>query len=198
MCYALCLWVLVAGNMLFDGCFARAPLDALLALVAAALYLAVTGLVFGMAVGLLAVGWAMVGAWAVLPAAVVPVGVALAVWLGADLLAVRADAVLEALTAHGHTAVRAARAAEVWGNAHDADVVLLDLRMPQMDGVSFLKALRRQAEPIASIPALVTSTEAGPQDIASARQAGANFYLVKPLSQETLIAYSTAMCGAGA
>ena len=97
VCYALCLWVLVAGNMLFDGCFTRAPLDALLALLAAAVYLAVTGLVFGMAIGLLAVGWAMVGAWVVLPALAVPIGVALAVWLGADVLAIRAHAVLDAL-----------------------------------------------------------------------------------------------------
>lgn len=97
LCYAVCLWVLVAGNMLFDGCFARAPLDASLALVAAAAYLLVTGLVFGMAIGLLAIGWAMVGAWAVLPALAVPFGVVLALWLGADMLAIRAGAVLDAL-----------------------------------------------------------------------------------------------------
>jgi two-component system chemotaxis response regulator CheY len=76
------------------------------------------------------------------------------------------------------------------------DLLVVDVNMPQMDGVSFLKALRRQAEPIASIPALVTSTEAGPQDIASARQAGANFYLVKPLAQDVLATYAAMLTGA--
>jgi hypothetical protein len=97
LCYALCLWVLVAGNMLFDGCFARSPFDALLALVAAALYLLITGLVFGMAIGLLAVGWAMVRHWVILPIVAVPIGVIVTVWLGADILTARAHAVLDAL-----------------------------------------------------------------------------------------------------
>ena len=45
------------------------------------------------------------------------------------------------------------------------------------------------------MPALVTSTEAGPQDIAAARAAGANFYLVKPVRQETLVEYAAMLCG---
>src|SRR4029077_2720197 len=54
-------------------------------------------------------------------------------------------------------------------------LVIVDINMPQMDGFTFLKALRRQAAPISSIPALVISTEAGPQDVSAARAAGANF-----------------------
>ncbi len=95
--YALCLWVLVAGTLLFDGSFVRSPFETLMALAAAAVYLVVTGLVFGLATGLLAVGHAMVGAWVVLPAIAVPAGVALAVWIGGDFLDVRARAVLDAV-----------------------------------------------------------------------------------------------------
>jgi hypothetical protein len=97
LAYALCLWVLVAGNLLFDGSFARAPVETVVALMAAAVYLIVTGAVFGLATGLLAVGRAMVGKWAVLPALAVPAGVALALWCGADMLAARAQAVLDAV-----------------------------------------------------------------------------------------------------
>ena len=97
LAYALILWVLVAGNLLFDGSFARTPLGTLVALTAAAVYLIVTGAVFGLAIGLLAVGRAMVGKWVVLPALAVPAGVALALWLGADMLAARAQAVLDAV-----------------------------------------------------------------------------------------------------
>jgi two-component system, chemotaxis family, chemotaxis protein CheY len=76
-----------------------------------------------------------------------------------------------------------------------ADLLIVDVNMPQMDGLTFLKTLRRQEMPIAGIPALVTSTESRPQDIEAARTAGANYYLVKPLSQETLAEYAAIFCG---
>ena len=46
------------------------------------------------------------------------------------------------------------------------------------------------------VPVLVTSTEAGPQDMAAARSAGANYYLVKPVKPETLAEYAAVFCGA--
>ena len=78
-----------------------------------------------------------------------------------------------------------------------ADLLIVDVNMPQMDGFTFLKVLRRQALRVSSIPALVTSTEAGPQDVAAARTAGANFYLVKPVTQEVLVEYAGLLSGAG-
>jgi two-component system chemotaxis response regulator CheY len=41
----------------------------------------------------------------------------------------------------------------------------------------------------------VVSTEAAPQDVEAARRAGGNFYLVKPLTQDTLIRYVGLCCG---
>jgi two-component system chemotaxis response regulator CheY len=76
-----------------------------------------------------------------------------------------------------------------------ADLLIVDVNMPQMDGITFLGVLRRQDMPLAATPVLVTSTESRPQDIIAARQAGANFYLVKPLSQETLTEYAALLCG---
>jgi two-component system, chemotaxis family, chemotaxis protein CheY len=75
------------------------------------------------------------------------------------------------------------------------DLVIVDVNMPQMDGLSFLKLLRRQRAPLCAIPALVSSTEAGQQDMAAARAAGGNFYLVKPLRQETLLEYAALLSG---
>jgi two-component system, chemotaxis family, chemotaxis protein CheY len=75
------------------------------------------------------------------------------------------------------------------------DLVIVDINMPQMDGFTFLKTLRKQTAPLSSVPALVISTEAGPQDIAAARSAGANFYLVKPVRQDTLVEHVIIMCG---
>jgi two-component system chemotaxis response regulator CheY len=74
------------------------------------------------------------------------------------------------------------------------DLLIVDINMPKMDGLSFLKTLRAQTSNIASIPALVISTEAGPADRAAARQAGANFYLFKPVQPETLLRYVTMLC----
>ena len=75
------------------------------------------------------------------------------------------------------------------------DLLIVDINMPQMDGMTFLETLRRQDLPLASVPALVTSTESGPQDFAAARAAGANFYLVKPIGRETIAEYAAMLCG---
>lgn len=75
------------------------------------------------------------------------------------------------------------------------DMLIVDVNMPQMDGITFLRTLRRQALPQSSIPALLISTEAGAQDIAAARAGGANFYLVKPLGWDVLTQYAAMFCG---
>jgi two-component system, chemotaxis family, chemotaxis protein CheY len=76
------------------------------------------------------------------------------------------------------------------------DLAIVDVNMPQMDGITFLHALRSKELPLSGIPVLVTSTEAGMQDMAAARRAGANYYLVKPIKQETLAEYAAIFCGA--
>jgi two-component system, chemotaxis family, chemotaxis protein CheY len=78
------------------------------------------------------------------------------------------------------------------------DLLIVDVNMPKMDGLSFLKAVRRQAMPLSSTPALVTSTESAPRDFDAARAAGANFYLVKPIAQDVLVDYVAMLCGSPA
>jgi len=79
-----------------------------------------------------------------------------------------------------------------------ADLLIVDINMPQMDGLSFLKVLRRQPLETASTPAVVVSTEAKPQDVEAALEAGANFYLVKPVQAERLVEYVELICGEAA
>lgn len=76
-----------------------------------------------------------------------------------------------------------------------ADLLIVDVNMPQMDGFSFLKALRASDPAIARLPALVTSTESREADFAAARAAGANYYLVKPVDPEDLRTYACLLCG---
>jgi two-component system chemotaxis response regulator CheY len=78
------------------------------------------------------------------------------------------------------------------------DLLIVDVNMPQMDGFTFLSTLRRQPLPIAAIPALVTSTEAGSQDRLAARAAGANYYLVKPVRDTVLKEHVAMLCGVAA
>jgi two-component system chemotaxis response regulator CheY len=76
------------------------------------------------------------------------------------------------------------------------DAVIVDINMPQMDGVTFLRALRRQALPLSSIPTLITSTESKAADIEAGRAAGANFYSAKPIGRADLARTMAMFCGA--
>lgn len=79
--------------------------------------------------------------------------------------------------------------------AQPADLLIVDVNMPQMDGLTFLKVLRRQDLPVAGAPALVITTEGKAQDRAAAQAAGANYYLMKPISPEALVAHADLMSG---
>jgi len=75
------------------------------------------------------------------------------------------------------------------------DLLIVDVNMPQMDGVTLLRTLRAKAPPVSATPALVISTESEPQRIAAAMAAGANLYLVKPQSEQALVQYASLLCG---
>jgi two-component system chemotaxis response regulator CheY len=75
------------------------------------------------------------------------------------------------------------------------DLVIVDINMPRMDGFTFVRSLRRGANDIASLPALMISTEAEMQDMAEARASGANFYLVKPVAEAELVRHVCALTG---
>lgn len=66
------------------------------------------------------------------------------------------------------------------GDATRPDLVLLDLRLPKVDGREVLMATR--ADPaLRTLPIVVLSGSDAPEDIEGAYRAGANAYLVKPL-----------------
>ena len=75
------------------------------------------------------------------------------------------------------------------------DLVIVDVNMPRMDGFTFLRSLRSGAADVATLPALMISTESRGQDIAEARVAGANFYLVKPVAEAELVQHVCVLTG---
>ena len=74
-------------------------------------------------------------------------------------------------------------------------LAIVDVNMPRMDGLSFVRALRRSAPEVAALPALIITTEADAQDMSDARAAGANFYLVKPVSKADLLRHAAVLTG---
>jgi two-component system chemotaxis response regulator CheY len=67
--------------------------------------------------------------------------------------------------------------------ANPVQLIMSDINMPYMDGIEFVKNVR--ANPgWANIPILMVSTEADPEEKQKAYTAGANGYLVKPVTAE--------------
>jgi len=72
------------------------------------------------------------------------------------------------------------------------DLFLVDVNMPMMDGYVFLEKLRE----ISSAPAIVISSEAGPQDAQRAYAVGASLYIVKPVDPHQLLTQIKMLTGA--
>lgn len=65
-------------------------------------------------------------------------------------------------------------------------VLLLDVMMPNMDGITVCKTLRAQAK-TAVLPIILLSARTGPEAVQIGLEAGANRYLGKPVSHDELI-----------
>ncbi len=65
------------------------------------------------------------------------------------------------------------------------DVILLDLRMPNLDGIQFTRALRATTQ-FQSIPVIVVSASDDEKSRADARTVGCNDYVTKPIDVDLL------------
>ncbi|MBV8503697.1 MAG: response regulator [Paucibacter sp.] len=63
-------------------------------------------------------------------------------------------------------------------------LVLLDMQLPDLDGIEVLRRLRARGDPMVMPPIIVLSASAMPEDVAAARAAGATDYWTKPLDFE--------------
>lgn len=69
-------------------------------------------------------------------------------------------------------------------SSHNPDVVLLDLGLPDMDGIEIIKKIRTWSK----MPIIVISARSEDMDKIDALDAGADDYLTKPFSVEELLA----------
>ena len=78
--------------------------------------------------------------------------------------------------------------------AQPFDLMIVDINMPKMDGYAMLRMIRSDPA-VRMVPVVMVSTEAGEQDSARALEAGANFYLVKPVPPEDLAEVARLIAG---
>jgi CheY-like chemotaxis protein len=70
--------------------------------------------------------------------------------------------------------------------AGDYDLVLMDLRMPRMDGLTAIRHLRARTDAKAALPVIVVTADAGSTITDDCRDAGADELLLKPVSMAAL------------
>ena len=90
------------------------------------------------------------------------------------------------LRARGYEALtmQAGRPALEQATQREPDAVILDLGLPDIDGIDLIRELRS----VTSAPVIVLSGRTGPGDKIGALDAGADDYVTKPFSMEELLA----------
>ncbi len=89
----------------------------------------------------------------------------------------------------GYTVMQAADGVEALNIAktQGADLVLTDVNMPHMDGISLVRELRA-LDSYKFVPMLVLTTESGSDTKQRGKAAGATGWIVKPFNPEQLLA----------
>jgi len=67
-----------------------------------------------------------------------------------------------------------------------ADIMILDVMMPQMDGLMLCRKLRERQDTVQT-PIILLSAKTTPESIQEGLIAGANRYLTKPVSRKDLL-----------
>lgn len=94
------------------------------------------------------------------------------------------DALSDALAQRGHVPTRVSRGADALSRHHDADLVLLDLGLPDTDGLEVLRMLRK----VADVPVLVLTARGDERSVVRGLRLGADDYVVKPVRLAELLA----------
>jgi len=93
------------------------------------------------------------------------------------------------LRAAGYEVIEAADGHEAleYARQHAVDLVLADVNMPRMDGITLVAELR--ALPSYKLtPLLLLTTESSPQSKQQGKQAGATGWMIKPFHPDQLLA----------
>lgn len=78
------------------------------------------------------------------------------------------------------------------------DIILMDVQMPDMDGLTATRAIRKLAGPVSQVPVMALTANALPSQIAECRAAGMDDHLSKPVDLDVLEKKIVQVCGAAA
>jgi signal transduction histidine kinase/CheY-like chemotaxis protein/HPt (histidine-containing phosphotransfer) domain-containing protein len=67
------------------------------------------------------------------------------------------------------------------------DVICMDMRMPEMDGLAATRAIRAMGGRLAKVPIVALTANAFPEDVAACFGAGMTGFVAKPINKETLL-----------
>jgi len=95
-----------------------------------------------------------------------------------------ASALAELLGQTGATVVHAGRGGDALNRVKGCDLVLLDLGLPDMDGLDVLRTLRRAS----AVPVIIMTARDSDGAVVLGLRAGADDYLVKPVRKAVLLA----------
>ncbi|HEY0836553.1 MAG TPA: ATP-binding protein, partial [Azospirillum sp.] len=98
---------------------------------------------------------------------------------------------------HRVVVVNNGRAAVEAVQARPFDAVLMDIEMPEMDGLAATHAIRALPGPAAAVPIIALTADTLAGDAERCLAAGMNAYLMKPLNPHQLRAVLARHCGAG-
>ncbi len=104
-----------------------------------------------------------------------------------------AEPLVEGLGREGYEVTRVATGAAALADA-DADVILLDLRLPDMDGYDVCRAIRARSD----VPIIMVTARGEEMDRVVGLELGADDYMVKPYGLRELIARIRAVTRRGA
>ncbi len=95
-----------------------------------------------------------------------------------------AAALTAAVSSTGHGATRVARGTDALLRHRDFEVILLDLGLPDMDGLEVLRKLRQVTE----VPILILTARDDERSVVLGLRSGADDYLIKPVKLVELLA----------
>jgi len=72
-------------------------------------------------------------------------------------------------------------------NRFNYDLILMDVRMPEMDGLQATRVIRARGERRSPLPIIAFTANAFPEDIEACREAGMNDFVVKPARKKAMV-----------
>jgi adenylate cyclase len=92
------------------------------------------------------------------------------------------------LEAQGYEVITAVDGEDALARARELepDLILLDIMMPKLDGISVLKQLKQDTDRF--VPVILVTAKADTRDVVNGLEAGADEYLTKPFEQAALVA----------